>query len=79
MLLELVVATKNKKKLQEIKAILKGFNLELSSLTDYAKAPRIIENGRTFKENAVKKSDQDRPFQQEAGFRRGFRAFALTR
>lgn len=53
---ELVVATKNKKKLQEIKEILKGLNLKFVSLANYPKPPRIIENGRTFKENAVKKA-----------------------
>jgi len=55
-MLEIVVATKNKKKLQEIKEILKGFNLKLSSLKNYSKVPRIIENGKNFKENAVKKA-----------------------
>lgn len=55
-MLEVVVTTKNKKKLKEIQEILKGFNLELSSLIDYSKAPRIIENGKTFKDNAVKKA-----------------------
>jgi XTP/dITP diphosphohydrolase len=55
-MLEVVVATKNKKKLKEIREILKGFNLKLSSLANYDKVPRIIENGKTFKENAVKKA-----------------------
>jgi len=54
--MELVVATKNKKKLQEIKEILSDLDLEISSLADYPKAPRIIENGRTFRENAIKKA-----------------------
>ena len=54
--MELLVATKNKKKLKEIKEILKSLNLEISSLADYSKLPRIIENGRTFKANAVKKA-----------------------
>ncbi len=53
---ELVVATKNKKKLEEIKEILKGLNLKMLSLADYPKAPRIIENGKTFRENAIKKA-----------------------
>lgn len=53
---ELVVATKNKKKLEEIKEILKDLNLKIVSLADYHNVPRIIENGRTFKENAVKKA-----------------------
>lgn len=54
--MELVVATKNKKKLQEIKDILKGLKVQVSSIADYSKAPRIIENGLTFKANAAKKA-----------------------
>lgn len=54
--MELVVATKNKKKLREIKDILKISNLKIFSLSDYPDAPRITENGKTFKENAVKKA-----------------------
>ncbi|MCU0652141.1 MAG: XTP/dITP diphosphatase [Candidatus Omnitrophica bacterium] len=54
--LELVVATKNKKKLKEIKELLAGLNLKITSLQDYPHGPRIIENGLTFKENAVKKA-----------------------
>lgn len=54
--MELVVATKNKKKLEEIKEILKDLDLKISSLSDYPKTPRIIESGRTFKDNAVKKA-----------------------
>lgn len=51
-----MVATKNKKKLQEIRGILKGLNLKIISLADYSRLPRIIENGKTFKENAIKKA-----------------------
>lgn len=54
--MQLVVATKNKKKLKEIKEILKDLNLKISSLVDYRGAPRIIENGKTFRENAIKKA-----------------------
>ena len=56
MMQELIVATRNKKKLEEIKEILQGFDLRLSTLADYARAPRVIENGKTFKANAVKKA-----------------------
>jgi XTP/dITP diphosphohydrolase len=54
--MELIVATKNKKKLSEIKEILSGLKLEVISLADYASTPRIIENGKTFAENAAKKA-----------------------
>ena len=53
---ELVVATKNQKKLKEIEEILKGTAVKLTSLVDYPNAPRIIENGRTFRANAIKKA-----------------------
>jgi len=54
--MDLVIATKNKKKFAEIKEILKGLKLNLISLADIAQPPRIIENGKTFKANAVKKA-----------------------
>jgi XTP/dITP diphosphohydrolase len=53
---QLVVGTKNKKKLSEIRAILKGMHLELLSLDAYKNVPRVIENGKTFQENAIKKA-----------------------
>jgi len=62
--MDLVVATKNKKKLEEIKEILKDLDLKISSLADYPAAPRIIENGKTFRENAVKKAVKIAKFTQ---------------
>jgi XTP/dITP diphosphohydrolase len=56
MLPELIVATKNKKKLQEIKEILKDLRLNIVSLEDFTRSPRIVENGSTFQANAVKKA-----------------------
>lgn len=53
---ELVVATRNKKKLGEIKQILKGLKLKVSSLADLPASPRILENGSTFAQNAAKKA-----------------------
>lgn len=53
---ELLVATKNKKKLKEIKDLLKGMSLKITSLQDYPSAPRIVENGKSFRENAIKKA-----------------------
>jgi XTP/dITP diphosphohydrolase len=54
--MKLVVATKNKKKLSEIKEILKKEKLTLLSLDAYKNSPKVIENGKTFKENAIKKA-----------------------
>jgi XTP/dITP diphosphohydrolase len=56
MIMELLVATKNKKKLKEIKEILKDLNLKITSLADLSSSPRIVENKKTFKENAIKKA-----------------------
>jgi XTP/dITP diphosphohydrolase len=55
-MIQLVVATRNKKKLSEIKEILKGIKLDLLSLENYKDAHRVLENGKSFKENAVKKA-----------------------
>jgi XTP/dITP diphosphohydrolase len=54
--IELVVASRNEKKFKEIKQILNGLNLRIISLRDYPRAPYIHENGKTFKENAIKKA-----------------------
>ncbi|OQB12745.1 MAG: Non-canonical purine NTP pyrophosphatase [Candidatus Omnitrophica bacterium ADurb.Bin205] len=56
MKMELIVATKNKKKLKEIKLILRGLSLKIGALDDCGNKIRIVENGRTFRENAVKKA-----------------------
>lgn len=53
---KLIVATRNKKKLVEIKQILRHSGIDIRSLEDYPAAPRIVENGKTFKENAAKKA-----------------------
>jgi XTP/dITP diphosphohydrolase len=62
---ELVVATRNKKKLEEIKEILKHLNLKITSLADYPQAPRVTENGKTFNENAIKKAVKISRFTQK--------------
>lgn len=54
--MELIVATANRKKLREIRSIWRGLGFKLTSLADYPGSPKIVENGRTFKENAVKKA-----------------------
>jgi XTP/dITP diphosphohydrolase len=51
-----VVATKNKKKLQEIRELLSDLPFCVTSLEDYPDAPRIVEDGRTFEQNAIKKA-----------------------
>lgn len=53
---ELLVATKNAGKLREIRELLKDFDLKITSLADYPDAPEIVEDGTTFRANAVKKA-----------------------
>ncbi|HLD70099.1 MAG TPA: non-canonical purine NTP pyrophosphatase, partial [Candidatus Omnitrophota bacterium] len=43
---ELLVATRNKKKLEEIKDLLKDLNLKITSLADYPDCPEIEEDGK---------------------------------
>ncbi len=63
--IELVVASRNQKKVKEIKEILKELNLKITSLQDYPGAPYIIENGKTFRENAEKKARKIARFTQK--------------
>ena len=53
---ELIIATTNKGKLREIKELLKEFPFTITSLADYPDAPEIIEDGKTFSQNAIKKA-----------------------
>lgn len=52
----LIVATKNKGKLKEIKELLKDLPLKVTSLADYKNFPEIVEDGKTFRANALKKA-----------------------
>jgi XTP/dITP diphosphohydrolase len=54
--MELVVATKNKKKLKEIEELLANTNIKISSLAHFPDAPSINEDGKTFLQNAIKKA-----------------------
>jgi XTP/dITP diphosphohydrolase len=55
-MMELLVATRNKKKLQEIKELLADLPFHVTSLDDYKDLPKIIEDGKTFEQNAIKKA-----------------------
>lgn len=54
--MKIVLATKNKGKAKEIKVILKDLNLELLTLDDFPETPNPVEDGKSFKENALKKA-----------------------
>ena len=54
--MKLIVATKNKDKFKEIKDILRGLGVSMVSLNEVEKKFHIVENGKTFQENAFKKA-----------------------
>jgi XTP/dITP diphosphohydrolase len=52
----LVIATRNEKKLRELRRYLKTIRAEVMSLNEIGRAPGIREDKHTFKGNAVKKA-----------------------
>jgi XTP/dITP diphosphohydrolase len=50
------IATKNQHKVKEIKPILKNLNVNLKSLSEIVEIPDAIEDGQSFRENALKKA-----------------------
>ena len=53
---ELVIASRNKKKAKELAKLLSGLKIKVLSLTGFPRVPRIIEDKKDFKGNAVKKA-----------------------
>lgn len=53
---ELLIATKNPGKLREIRDLLKHLPFKVTSLADYPDLPEIVEDGQTFRDNAIKKA-----------------------
>ncbi len=53
---ELVISTRNQKKFKEIKRLFKGSCAKVLSLKNFSNIPKIIEDRKTFRENAVKKA-----------------------
>ena len=55
-MIELLVATRNRGKMLEIKDLLKDLPFKVTSLEDYPDMPEIVEDGKTFAQNALKKA-----------------------
>lgn len=53
---ELLVATTNPGKFAEVQAFLAKLPLRITSLKSLTNPPEVVENGRTFEENALKKA-----------------------
>ena len=55
--MKLVLATRNQGKVREISEILEDQSgIELLSLRNYPNAPSVVEDGKTYEENAIKKA-----------------------
>lgn len=54
--MKLVLATRNRGKLEELKHLLKGLEIEVGSLGDHPEIGTIVEDGDTFLDNARKKA-----------------------
>jgi XTP/dITP diphosphohydrolase len=54
--MRLIIATENENKLREIKHLLKGIKISVISLAQLDRKFHIKENGKTFFENAIKKT-----------------------
>jgi len=53
---KIVIATRNEKKKKELKTLLKRKHIRLLSLDDFENIPKVIEDGKTFDANAIKKA-----------------------
>jgi len=54
--MEIVVATRNRNKLEEIRRILEGAGVSLRGADEYPGCPEVEETGETFEENALAKA-----------------------
>jgi XTP/dITP diphosphohydrolase len=54
--MELVLATRNRKKAEEIGRITRELGIHIFTLDDFPGCPEVEEDGATFEENAVKKA-----------------------
>ncbi|MEA3385455.1 MAG: XTP/dITP diphosphatase [Thermodesulfobacteriota bacterium] len=53
---KLILATRNKGKLKEIQVLLSDLDIDIMSLDEAENAPHVVEDGKTFMENAFKKA-----------------------
>ena len=52
----LVLATRNSGKIAEFRTLFSGFPIEMKSLNDFGPIPDVVEDGKTFEDNAYKKA-----------------------
>ncbi len=54
--MEIVLATKNKNKIKEVKRIIRDKSISMLTIDDFPGCPEVEEDGTTFEANAVKKA-----------------------
>ena len=54
--MDLLVATRNQGKVREIRKALRGLGLRIRSFRDLCNIPQVVEDGKSFTENALKKA-----------------------
>jgi XTP/dITP diphosphohydrolase len=54
--LRILFATKNQGKAQEVRKILESLPVEILTLAEFPDGPEVMENGETFRDNALKKA-----------------------
>jgi XTP/dITP diphosphohydrolase len=52
----IVIASRNEHKIEEIRRLLAGLDVDVLSLKDYPDAPEVDEDGAAFQDNALKKA-----------------------
>jgi len=52
----IVLATTNKKKVEEMKRMFAGYNIRFITLDFFPDCPEVVEDGKTFRANALKKA-----------------------
>jgi len=57
-MLEILFATNNEGKIKEISKMFSVTNIKILTMADFPQIPKINEDGKTFKENALKKACQ---------------------
>lgn len=57
-IMDLILATRNNGKVDELKALLQGMPAKLTSLADHPDVPKTVEDGETFLANARKKAHE---------------------
>lgn len=55
-MMTIVLATRNRKKVEEIRRIFAGYDIRFLTLDSFPECPDVVEDGKTFRANAVKKA-----------------------